>query len=195
MSDDHLFECRLVWTGAEQGGTVAYEAYSREYRVEFSGKAPLLGTAAPEFLGDAVLHNPEDMLVAALSTCHCLSYLALASRQGIEVTDYTDEAKGLMEWGDGTYRFTKVVLRPVVTVKKGTDLAKARALHEEAHAACFIACSVNFPVTNEPVMIEAQQSFRVEMQFPRDVPRAVATATGPLRIWVVLDGYLTRDVQ
>jgi hypothetical protein len=47
----------------------------------------------------------------------------------------------------------------------------------------------------EPVMIEAQQSFRVEMQFPRDVPRAVATATGPLRIWVVLDGYLTRDVQ
>jgi hypothetical protein len=47
----------------------------------------------------------------------------------------------------------------------------------------------------EPVMIEPQQSFRVEMQFPRDVPRAVATATGPLRIWVVLDGYLTRDVQ
>jgi hypothetical protein len=47
----------------------------------------------------------------------------------------------------------------------------------------------------EPVFIEPQQNFRVEMLFPRDVPANVRTATGPLRLWVVLDGYLTRDVQ
>ena len=47
----------------------------------------------------------------------------------------------------------------------------------------------------EPVYIEPQQNFRVEMQFPRDVPAVVKKASGPLRIWVVLDGYLTRDVQ
>ena len=80
---------------------------------------------------------------------------ALAAKHGIQVIDYADEASGLMEWGDGTYHFTKVVLEPVVTVAKGTDLAKARALHEEAHAACFIARSVNFPVTNDPVLIES----------------------------------------
>jgi peroxiredoxin-like protein len=151
----HEFVCNLRWTGAASGPTTNYRMYSRALSVEVPGKPPLPASSAPAFLGDGAVHNPEDMLVAALSSCHCLSYLALASRQGIEVTDYTDEANGLMEWGGATYRFTKVVLRPVVTVKKGTDLAKARALHEEAHAACFIACSVNFPVTNEPVIIEA----------------------------------------
>lgn len=48
---------------------------------------------------------------------------------------------------------------------------------------------------SEPVFIEPQQNFRVEMLFPRDIPTNVAEAEGPRRIWVVLDGYLTRDVQ
>jgi organic hydroperoxide reductase OsmC/OhrA len=60
-----------------------------------------------------------------------------------------------MEWDGTTYHFTRVTLNPVVTVKKGTDLTQARALHHDAHEACFIARSVNFPVVNEPVMIEA----------------------------------------
>ncbi len=151
----HEFTCRLRWTGAAAGPTTTYRSYSRALSVDVPGKASLAASAAPAFLGDSTVHNPEDMLVAALSSCHCLSYLALAARQGIQVVDYADEANGLMEWGDRTYRFTKVVLKPVVTVAKGTDLAKARALHEEAHATCFIARSVNFPVTNDPVLIES----------------------------------------
>ena len=151
----HEFVCRLRWTGAELGPTTNYRTYSRALTVETTGKAPLPVSAAPPFLGDGTVHNPEDLLARALSTSHCLSYLALAARAGVEVVDYTDEASGVMEWDGKTYHFTRVVLKPVVTVKNGTDLQKARALHEEAHAACFIAQSVNFPVTNEPILTEA----------------------------------------
>src|SRR5690349_16085197 len=76
----HHFQSRLVWTGAEQGGTTSYEAYSRRYRVDIEGKPSIVGSAAPPFLGDGSLHNPEDMLMVALSACHCLSYLALCAR-------------------------------------------------------------------------------------------------------------------
>jgi len=155
MPKPHEFTCRLRWTGAASGPTTNYRTYSRALVVEVPGKPAMAVSAAPPFLGDGAVHNPEDLLMAALSACHCLSYLALAARHGVEVVDYTDEANGIMEFDGKTYHFTKAVLKPVVTVKKGTDLAKARALHEEAHASCFIARSVNFPVTNEPVMVEA----------------------------------------
>jgi organic hydroperoxide reductase OsmC/OhrA len=153
----HEFTCRLRWTGAASGPTLGYREYSRTLAVEISGKPTLPMSAAPAFLGDSAAHNPEDLLVAALSSCHCLSYLALAARRGIAVVDYTDEAYGIMEYAETTYRFTRVTLKPVVTVRKGSDLAKARALHEDAHHSCFIANSVNFAVTNEPVIIEAME--------------------------------------
>jgi len=154
MADEHVFDCRLSWIGAEQGGTTSYEAYSREYRVEFEGKAPLLGTAAAEFLGDATLHNPEDLLVAALAGCHCLSYLALCARSKVTVLAYEDRAHGIMRNVDRVLRFTDVLLKPRVTVAKGTDCDLARRLHEKAHRQCFIAASVNFPVRNEPTIVE-----------------------------------------
>jgi len=124
--------------------------------VDFEGKPPLTGSAAPPFRGDGALHNPEDLLVAALCACHCLSYLALCARAKIEVRGYEDEAMGRMELsGEGEERglqFVEVLLRPTVTVAPGSDLAKAERLHGRAHAACFIARSMNFPVRNEPTI-------------------------------------------
>jgi peroxiredoxin-like protein len=151
----HEFTCRLRWTGAASGPTTTYRGYSRALSVEVPGKPPLPASAAPPFLGDGAVHNPEDLLMGALAACHCLSYLALAARAGVKVVDYADEATGVMEWDGTTFHFTRVVLRPVVTVQAGTDLEAAKALHEEAHAQCFIARSVNFAVENEPVLIEA----------------------------------------
>jgi organic hydroperoxide reductase OsmC/OhrA len=155
MSEPHLFECRLHWTGAEQGPTRSYEGYSREYKVEFDGKSPLHGTAAPQFLGDGSLHNPEDMLVAALSACHCLSYLAICSRSEVVVTAYEDRAVGTMRVVDRVLRFSDVLLRPRVTVAAGMDVDRARRIHDKAHHECFIAASVNFPVRNEPTIVVA----------------------------------------
>ncbi len=147
----HTFVCRLVWTGSAAGPTSSYESYSREYEVAFDGKPILRGTASPVFRGDAALHNPEDLLVAALSGCHMLSYLALCARVGIAVVDYEDAAAGILGHADGTLKFTDVLLKPRVTLAAGSEahVERAQALHTKAHAGCFIARSVNFPVRHE----------------------------------------------
>lgn len=150
----HDFQVSLRWTGAEKGPTTSYRSYSRDLSLSIPGKPTLAASAAGAFLGDASLHNPEDLLMGALSACHCLSYLALAARAGVQVVDYRDHATGIMEWDGDTYRFTSVVLGPIVTVQKGADLALARELHARAHEQCFIARSVNFKVENRPTILE-----------------------------------------
>lgn len=151
----HRYQATLTWTGAASGPTSSYQGYSREYRVEVPGKPPWLGSADPLFRGDPLLPNPEDWLLAALSACHMLSYLALAAKAGIVVLAYTDQAEGTMALGGGTGRFTEVTLHPTVTVASGSALARAEALHAEAHEVCFIANSVNFPVRHAPTTLQA----------------------------------------
>src|SRR3546814_68413 len=90
---EHHYELRVTWTGGAAGGTTDYKTYSREYRADFPGKPSIAGSSDPAFHGDPDLHNPEDMLVLALSSCHMLSYLALAALEGLEVVAYEDSAR------------------------------------------------------------------------------------------------------
>jgi organic hydroperoxide reductase OsmC/OhrA len=150
MSRTHEFQATLRWTGADHGPTADYRSYARDYRIEIAGKPPLEGSADPAFRGDPARHNPEDLLVAALSACHLLTYLALCARASIPVVAYEDSASGTMALEGGGGHFTEVVLRPRVTLGAGADAAEARRLHAVAHGDCFIAASVNFPVRNEP---------------------------------------------
>ena len=154
MAHEHRYAARLIWTGAEHGPTRDYQSYSRSYRVEVEGKPPLEGSADPTFRGDPARHNPEDLLLAALAACHMLSFLALCARAGIEVVAYEDQASGMMAPRDGKVRFVEVILAPKVTIGAG-DLQQARALHAKAHAECFIASSVSFPVLNMPTVTRA----------------------------------------
>jgi organic hydroperoxide reductase OsmC/OhrA len=150
--DHHSYAARLTWTGAAAGPTSSYRGYDREYLAEIAGKPPLRGSADPQFLGNAALLNPEELLVVALSSCHLLSYLALCARGGIAVTEYADDASGTMALRAGRVRFTEVVLRPQVTIASGSSVERAIALHDAAHDECYIAASVNFPVRHEPVV-------------------------------------------
>ena len=111
----------------------------------------ITGRADPAFRGDATRHNPEELFVASLSSCHMLWYLHLCAVNGIVVTGYVDDPIGKMEESaKGSGRFTDVLLRPQVTIGAGGDVKLAERLHEEAHKFCFIANSVNFPVRCEP---------------------------------------------
>jgi organic hydroperoxide reductase OsmC/OhrA len=159
---EHRYATHLVWEGNRGGGTARYEEYGREHVVRIDGKADLRASADPAFRGDPARHNPEDLLVAALSSCHLLTYLALCARSRIVVTAYEDRAQGTMrEDGRGGGRFVEVVLRPAVTVADETMRARAEALHEKAHALCFIAASVSFAVRHEAtVRVDARD--RVE---------------------------------
>ncbi len=147
---EHNYQLDLTWTGAAQGGTVDYHAYNREYRIVFGDKPGITGSADPAFKGDPALYNPEEMLLAALSSCHMLSYLALASLEGLEVVAYEDSASGTMLQEGRGGRFTDVLLQPRVTLAPGSDLVRAEALHEDASKTCFIANSMNFPVRHQP---------------------------------------------
>lgn len=145
----HRYATRLRWSGETGDAAMSYPAYGRGYTIDADGKPTLEGSADAHFRGDASRYNPEDLLVASLSACHMLSYLAECSRAGIVVTAYEDAAEGEMTLIDGKIRFREVVLRPRVTIADASRAHEAEELHERAHAECFIANSVNFPVRHE----------------------------------------------
>jgi organic hydroperoxide reductase OsmC/OhrA len=151
---DHHYATRVEWSGASRGPTKTYAGYSREHTIGVDGKPTLTGSADPAFRGDVSHYNPEELLLAALSTCHLLSYLAQCAREGIAVVSYTDDAVATMAEKAGAGRFTSATLRPVVEIDD-ERVERATALHDEARAQCFIANSVNFPVEHEPVVRRA----------------------------------------
>ena len=151
MAKNHHYKATIRWVGNKGSGTSAYDAYGRDWDLVTEGMDILHGSADPAFRGDAAKHNPEDLLVAALSSCHMLWYLHFCADAGIVATSYEDDAEGemVMERG-GAGQFVSVTLRPRVGLAPGSDAEKALSLHEKAHELCFIARSVNFPVTCEP---------------------------------------------
>jgi organic hydroperoxide reductase OsmC/OhrA len=154
--NQHHYTTTVRWTGNSGDGTADYKSYGRSHEISAPRKPPISGSADPAFRGDATCWNPEDLLVASLSACHKLWYLHLCAVAGVVVTAYVDVAEGVMiEDAERGGYFTSVTLRPTVTITGGSSAAKARALHGDAHAKCFIANSVNFPVTLEPVIISA----------------------------------------
>ncbi|GAC1653660.1 MAG: OsmC family protein [Vulcanimicrobiaceae bacterium] len=143
----HVYTAKSSW----RGETGDYRSYTRNHTVAIGAKPALDLSADPSFRGDPALYNPEELLLAALASCHLLSYLALCARNGVNVVTYEDRATGTMAMKDGAIRFTEVLLRPECRVRG--NLERARQLHERAHAECFIANSVNFPVRHEAVVI------------------------------------------
>jgi organic hydroperoxide reductase OsmC/OhrA len=152
MAHQHEYKAQTRWTGNLGAGTNHYKSYSRNHELLMAGKAPLLCSSDPSFRGDKSRHNPEDLLVGAISGCHMLWYLHLCAVNGVVVEQYEDNAVGRMdENADGSGQFTEVLLQPRVTVKDESMIDKANALHHEAHKMCFIARSVNFSVKHQPV--------------------------------------------
>lgn len=151
MARRHIYQVSVRWTGNTGSGTSGYRDYERSHEISATGKPSIFGSSDPAFRGDRTRWNPEDLLVASLSTCQKLWFLHLCSEAGIVVTAYVDEATGVMEESDdGGGQFVEVVLRPKVTLARGSDAVQARVLHQTAHSKCFIARSVNFPVRCEP---------------------------------------------
>ncbi|HEY1529330.1 MAG TPA: OsmC family protein [Galbitalea sp.] len=152
MQIQHAYEVAVQWQGNRGTGTSDYKSYGREHLITASGKPDIAGSADRAFRGNTERWNPEELLLAALSQCHLLSYLHVAASNGIVVVEYTDSVSGLMEQtADGGGHFVSATLRPVVTISTGNP-ELAQSLHEEASAKCFIAASVNFPVNHEPTV-------------------------------------------
>jgi organic hydroperoxide reductase OsmC/OhrA len=143
---------KLTWQKGEVPFT--YSDNPRNHVIAFkNGQETLTASASPAYKGDATKADPEDLLVASLSSCHMLSFLAIASKKRVTVTNYEDDASGILEndsadGKSGTLWIARVVLRPKVTCD--ADAAVLREIHHLAHQACFIANSVKTEVRVEP---------------------------------------------
>ena len=148
----HHYKTELRWTGNDGSGTSTYNAYRRDHETTAPGKiGPIPGSSDPHFRGDGSRYNPEELLVASLSSCHMLWMLHLCASAGIVVTDYTDSAEGVMnENPDGSGEFVSVTLHPRITITDKSRIDEAMALNHRAHELCFIARSVKFPVKHQP---------------------------------------------
>lgn len=149
---EHKYRITVQWTGNRGSGTSGYRDYGRQHTIGAGAKPAIAGSADAAFLGDAERWNPEDLLVASASACHKLWYLHLCADAGIAVMSYLDHAEGTMLDSPQQGRFTQIVLRPQVTIRAGCDRELAEHLHHAAHAKCYIANSVNFPILCEPLI-------------------------------------------
>jgi organic hydroperoxide reductase OsmC/OhrA len=147
MSRVHTYATRLEWTGST---AVGYEDYERTHTVTAPpADAALKLSSDPAFLGDPSLLNPEQLLVAAASSCQLLSFLAVAARSRIDVLEYADEAEGTMDESDRPAWVQRIVLRPRIVVGPGTDEERVRRAVELGHRHCFIANSLRSEVAIE----------------------------------------------
>ncbi|ACU02679.1 MULTISPECIES: OsmC family protein [Pedobacter] len=154
MAKVHQYQATLTWAGNKGSGTMDYRSYDRSYIISIANKPDILGSSDSAFLGDKTKHNPEDLLLASLSSCHMLWYLHLCSQQEIIVMEYKDTPIGsMLEKPDGSGHFTEVTLNPVVVITDASQIEKANALHEQANKMCFIANSCNFPIKHQPKCI------------------------------------------
>lgn len=135
------------------------QRYSRGHTWHFDEGITVPASASPLVMrapySVAAAVDPEEALVAALSSCHMLFALSHLSGYGALVESYADAAEGVMEKRpDGKTALVRVTLRPVVTVSANApDAATFAQLHRDAHETCYIANSVNFPVVVEPVLV------------------------------------------
>lgn len=153
---DHTYEVSVGWTGNRGTGTSGYRDYGRDHLVSAARKDDIAGSADPTFRGDRDRWNPEELVLAALTQCHMLSYLHVAVQQGFTVLDYRDRATASLDLHrDGSGELVEAVLRPVVTIAEADRVDAATAAHARASELCFIARSVAFPVRHEPEIVVA----------------------------------------
>ena len=142
MAFKHLFKAKLNWNSTPK-------KYFKNHQIDIEGKEILNVSAAKVFKGDASLHNPEDLLLSALVSCHMMSYLYVCSQNGIDVVSYQDDAEGTLEVSEnGSGRFIEVRLYPKVVILQKEKIDEALKLHSKANELCFIANSCNFKIVH-----------------------------------------------
>lgn len=147
MSHKHDYELNLHWTGNLGLGTISYDEYGRDFIISGGSKPELFGSSDPAFRGDTSKYNPEELLLAALSSCHMLWVLHLCADSGIIVVEYKDKPKGVMIIDQNNAgAFKEVILCPELVIKNSDRIDDISKIHAKAAKLCFIANSVNFPV-------------------------------------------------
>ncbi|OGP34038.1 MAG: osmotically inducible protein OsmC, partial [Deltaproteobacteria bacterium GWC2_65_14] len=115
-----------------------------------AGKPPVEVATPPEFKGHEGIWSPEDLYVASVNVCIMSTFLAFAGRASLDFVEYESEAEGLLEFVDGRFLFTKIVVRPRIALRSGEDRANAEEILHKAEKNCIVSNSVRTEVTLEP---------------------------------------------
>ena len=151
-----MSEHRIELRWAREGAEFTRENYSRSHQIQFPGGQTLRASAAAAYGGDPTHVDPEQQLLAALSSCHMLTFLAVCANRGLVIEDYADQASTtLAKNAEGQTALTLCTLRPKVRFapQSGPDQAQFAQLHARAHRACFIANSIRSEVQIEAEML------------------------------------------
>jgi organic hydroperoxide reductase OsmC/OhrA len=147
-----MSEYTVATAWSRSGVDFQYESYPRGHSIHFGSGAAIAASAAPEYHGDADRVNPEETFLAALSSCHMLTFLAIAAKRGLIVDSYTDAATCFLEKdADDVLCVTRAELHPAIVFSGATPTAEELVkLHASAHRNCFIARSVKTKVSVHP---------------------------------------------
>ena len=142
-----VFTTNIEWK--QTSSDFSYEKYNRNHTITFSGAHTLKNSAAPEYFGNSDMSNPEELIAAALASCHMLTFLAVASKSGYNVQSYNCKAEALLAKNDeGKMSITEITLTPEI-VYNGDKLPtpeQLKSLHDKSHKNCFIAQSLKTKV-------------------------------------------------
>jgi organic hydroperoxide reductase OsmC/OhrA len=147
MSEHHA---KVAWQRTSQD--FSWQTYNRAHEWQFTA-VTVPASATKEYRGDADRVNPEEALVAALSSCHMLTFLAVAAKHKLSLDSYRDDAVGVLEKNAaGKLAITRVTLRPKVVWSNGVTVSAEllAKLHHDAHEGCFVATSVKTQIAVEP---------------------------------------------
>lgn len=144
------YRAKLTWKNT--GNDFVYESFDRSHLVSFPGGEVLKASSAPEYAGKKELANPEELLAATLSSCHMLTFLAVAAKSRLHVESYEDEAIATLDKNpEGKLAVTHIRLSPKAKFKGETPSPeKLQELHAKAHRNCFIANSLACKMAIEP---------------------------------------------
>lgn len=152
-SKEHHYSLDIEWKGNTGSGTFDYRSYKRDHIISHPEKQhKITGSSDPAFRGDATAYNPEELFIASVANCHMLWYLHICAISEVVVTQYVDKPIGVLGEIDGSQKITEITLSPVITITSSSSADKAISLHKIAHDKCFIANSINVPITIHPTI-------------------------------------------
>ena len=134
----------LIWK--LDNGVLSPGKYSNKHEIKFSSNLVLVGDSAPDWAGDPINSNPEQTLAASLSSCHMMTFLALAAKMNWPVISYKDHAVATLgKNSKGKMSVTSIELSPKVVFSRNfiIDNNKMREVQDRAHRYCFIANSLS----------------------------------------------------
>jgi peroxiredoxin-like protein len=134
----YRYPMSVQWTGEKKG------------MMTVAGKPAVEVATPPEFKGHEGIWSPEDLFVASVNSCIMTTFLAFADRAGLGYEKFESEAEGLLEFVDGRFLFTKIVVRPRVALRSGEDRAKAEEILQKAERNCLVSNSIRTEIILEP---------------------------------------------